>query len=229
MHGFKFFRLRKYFYDMDYNFYNILGKRDGEWKIERITRAEYKRQTGESDYIIEKLRNSLFPEQLTDYYFHRIINDFGEEKYIPIDWKLINLIKYFDKTKHKPTESDQGDIYDYGNIYFNYSEDTLTFLKDNFCSDAITTDRDHDYSNGQLKFDKKEIELLSQYKILIRVINFTYSDGDKKKKIAINFKKETIPWIHGIFGVETSDNEKSHKGRRIARRPNALKILEKIA
>ena len=228
MHGFGIFGLRKYFYDMDYNFYNILGKKDGEYKIERITRAEYKRQTGESDYIIEKLRNSLFPQQHTDYYFHRIINDFGKEKYIPIDWKLINLIKYFDKTKHKPTNSDQGDFYPYGNIYFNYSEDTLTFLKDNFGSNADITEHDHDYSNGILKFNKKEIELLSRYKILIRVINFTRDSKYVAKKIAINFKKETIPWIHGIFGVEMSNHEKSHKGRRIARRPNALKILEKI-
>lgn len=219
-------RKKNYFYDMDYNFYHKSGKK--EFGIERITRAEYKRQTGESDYIIEKLRNSLFPQQFTDYYFHRIINKSGREKYIPIDWKLINLIKYFDKTKYEPINSDQGDFYSYGNIYFNYSEDTLNFLKDNFGSDAVITEHNHDYSNGQLKFDKKEIELLSQYKILIRVINFTRDGNYVAKNIAINFKKEIIPWIHRIFGVKMPNREGAHTGGRIVRSPKTLEFLKKI-
>ena len=138
------------------------------------------------------------------------------------------MIKYFDKTKHEPTNSDQGDFYPYGNIYFNYSEETLNFLKDNFGSDAVITEHNHDYSNGFLKFNKKEIELLSQYKILIRVINFTRDGNYVAKKIVINFKKETIPWIHRIFGVKMPNREGAHTGGRIVGQPKTLEFLKKI-
>lgn len=46
--------MNEYFYDLDFNFYKRIN--DKELKI--ITRKEYKLKTGETDYIINKLRYS---------------------------------------------------------------------------------------------------------------------------------------------------------------------------
>ena len=83
-------RFQEYCYDMDYNFYHNTGK-----ELIPITRKEYREKTGESDYIINKLRNSTWPWQMKDYYFMRI--EKKEVKYVPIDWALYNLIIYFNR------------------------------------------------------------------------------------------------------------------------------------
>ena len=83
MSGINFYKMREYFYDKEYNFYHLLGKKDdGEFNIEKITREEYKRQTGETDHIIEKLRNSAWAYQFND----RCSNDFW---LVPFWWERL--------------------------------------------------------------------------------------------------------------------------------------------
>ena len=101
---------KEYCYTMDYKFYsrsyskklNSLEKE--EWLIEtkksftQITREEYKEKTGESDYIIDKLRNSVFPPQRNDYFFLKVPIPVKDKLiYAPIDWRIYNLVKYLNQ------------------------------------------------------------------------------------------------------------------------------------
>jgi hypothetical protein len=93
--------MNEYIYDLDFNFYKRIN--DKELKI--ITRTEYKLKTGETDYIINKIRYSNWPAQINDYFYIR-----QGKKYSPIDWKLFNIIKYFKKNNLLTVSSHQNTI-----------------------------------------------------------------------------------------------------------------------
>ena len=78
-------QFKNYCYDQNYNFFHNTYE-----KLIPITRKEYKKKTGESDYIINKLVNGVWSSQNHNYFFYKI-----GEKYVPIDWKLINILKFF--------------------------------------------------------------------------------------------------------------------------------------
>jgi len=87
-----------YRYDKNGNYYkwvktpvNDVAKEENYMKI---TKQEYMDATGESSFVIDKLKNSVYPDQIRDYVFLRF-PDFEKEsgKYAPADWMLTNLIK----------------------------------------------------------------------------------------------------------------------------------------
>ena len=88
---------QEYCYDNDFNFYHYKNN-----KLTKITRKLYKEKTGESDYIINKLRNSRWKYQENDYFFLK-----KRKYYWPIDWKLFNLIKYFSENGIQTSSLDQ--------------------------------------------------------------------------------------------------------------------------
>ena len=98
--------LKEYCYTKDYKFYHNDGK-----TFTPITRKEYKEKTGESDYIIDKLRNSIWPYQENDYFFKR---NPSVNKYAPIDWKIYNFDKYLEKNGFETGASSQSGWYDWG-------------------------------------------------------------------------------------------------------------------
>ena len=77
---------REYCYDLDYNFYHNTGK-----ELISITRKEYRKKTGESDYIIKKLHDSSYPYQLNNYFF--IKREDGVD--VPVDYLLYDLVPGF--------------------------------------------------------------------------------------------------------------------------------------
>lgn len=193
---------REYCYTRDYKFYHNDRK-----KLTLITRKLYKEKTGESDYIIDKLRNSEYPYQYSDYFF---LNT--GKVYIPIDWKLFNLIKYFN-TIFVTTNCDQGDIQKNSNlvyILFKYSKSLLPFLEENFGKNTITT---------------KNIPFVENHnKIQFEIREITNKNSGKLVKHAfIHFHKNMIPQIHEKLNLEIPDHSKAHKGRRIIH--NDLKEL----
>ena len=231
MSGTDFYKMREYFYDKDYNFYHYLGKKDdGEFNIEKITRTEYKKQTGETDYIIEKLRNSAWPYQYNDYYFLKVDTPSGGTKYAPIDWKISNLVKYFNKNGIPTGNStDQGT--EIASIFIQERDDFKDAMENLFGSqNIISLEGSHDYANGTLGTRIKEIkEIILTHKVVIQTWDTTDSRrfGRKRKVCQILFSHKNFEWIHNKLGIKMPNHENSHKGRRIVS-GKALDYLKKI-
>jgi len=219
MSGINFYKMREYFYDKEYNFYHLLGKKDdGEFNIEKITREEYKRQTGETDHIIEKLRNSAWAYQFNDYYFLELETPKGETKDIPIDWKLINLVKYFNKNGILTGNYiDQG--IEIASVFIKTRSDFKDVMENLFGSEnLISLEGSHDYADGNLGTRIKEIkEFIFTHKVVIQTWNTTDSRrlGSKRKVSQLLFSHKHSEWIHNKLGIEIPKHENSHKGRRI--------------
>ena len=79
----------EYKYDFQ-NYYHI--PKNGTIKI--ITQKEYIEKTGESAYLINKLKNSDYPAQINDYFFLKPPFDIGTP-YMVSRVELLNITKYF--------------------------------------------------------------------------------------------------------------------------------------
>ena len=203
--------LKEYFYTMDYNFYY---HNNGQ-TLTQITRKEYKEKTGESDYIINKLRNSIFPYQKNDYFFKR---NPSFNKYAPIDWKIYNFDKYLNKNGFETGASDQSGWYDsggnrnFGRILVQIK--VIPFLKQKFGEKNIIL-VESNWTFG----DKEPLSEIFEHwavkksskKLLIKANN------NKKNyyKSVLYFKESNLPWIHEKLNLEFPDHSKAHRGRRI--------------
>ena len=223
--------VKDYFYDMDYNFYHKTpGDREGEFVVVKITREEYKRQTGESDYIIKKLRNSAWPEQGNDYYFYKSKSrKTGKTMYIPVDWKLINLIKYFNKSCLPTTTSEQGITT--ARIHFQSGSHLIPNLKILFGEENIKlVETSHDYRNGQWKLTEELKQLASKNKIVLVLATTISLKGDlmsgKRNRLLFNHKNSG--WIHEKLGIMMPKQEGSHTGSRMAGRINTDILKESV-
>ena len=210
--------LREYCYTKDYNFYHNDGK-----TFTQITRKEYKEKTGESDYIIDKLRNSAYPEQRTDYFFLKVpgYNRFGckiKDKFqsAPIDWKLINLIKYFMKTKFEITNSDQGKIYTIGNIYFKPDPELIPFLVEIFGKENIIyVEKTFDFR--VIKFKSRNWHKYPEWnnKIIIMKDTTISRKGEKSYNTVLQFHKKMVWFMYKKLNLIYPDHSKAHIGERI--------------
>ena len=91
-------------YCFDFNNYYFY---DSNYKLNIISQKEYIKKTGESRYLIDKLKNSIEPYQVNDYFFlkppfkldydprAKNIKTFKPNNYIPVDWKYKNIIEFF--------------------------------------------------------------------------------------------------------------------------------------
>ena len=195
---------REYCYTMDYNFYHNNGK-----TFTPITRKEYKEKTGESDYIIDKLRNSIWPYQRIDYFFIKISNS---KVYTPIDWKIYNLVRYFNYNGFETNTSDQTGWYDgvhhnFGKILVKDNRKVIPFFLEIFDEKNIILS-----PTGSIfvKWGKQK----SSKKLLITVKDVTF-ENKKYYPTVLYFKESNLPWIHEKLNLEFPDHSKVHSGRRI--------------
>ena len=214
---------REYCYDLNYNFYHNTGK-----ALIPITRKEYRKKTGESDYIINKLHDSRYPYQLNDYFFIKRADGVD----VPVDYLLFDLISYFNKIGFTTNYVHQGNVYHIG---FNYSEDIMYFFEKNLGPESITVIYiEHDFKKGG-NFNISNYWDEARYSgkfIIVKRININF-DGSKLKTIDLYFDNFLLNLIYQKFGVKKRSNselkEISHKGGRIIRpiHINAMKDLIK--
>lgn len=223
-------RFQEYCYDMDYNFYHNTGK-----ELIPITRKEYREKTGESDYIINKLRNSTWPWQIQDYYFMRtggvslkagkIVH--REVKYVPIDWALYNLIIYFNRKGFVTHSCKQigviskksRDVSTFG--FWKCGDELLLFLKEKFGGLIVEIDNYHDFrTDGFNTSDKWWDETIYKDKIVFVRQHVTDRKGEpfQEGSVSINFENKLIYKMSDILGVEYPNHSNAHIGKRIVGR-----------
>ena len=206
---------REYCYDMDYNFYHNTGK-----ELIRITRKEYKEKTGESDFIIDKLRNSIHPSQDHDYFFMKI-----KSKHAAIDWGLYNLVIYFNKngfvtrsvSQTMPVSKTSTSI---SSIHFVYDDKLLPFLKEKLCyDDIVDEDHYHDFRTDGYNFHTKVWKKFPhEDPILYTREHITGHDGKEVPMTSrIIFENHYIYRMCDAFAIDYPDHTKAHTGGRIIR------------
>lgn len=210
---------REYCYDLDYNFYHNTGK-----ELISITRKEYRKKTGESDYIIKKLHDSRYPYQLNDYFF--VKSEDGID--VPVDYLLYDLVSHFNKIGFTTNYVHQGKVYHIG---FNYSEDIMYFFEKNLGPESITVIYiEHDFrKDGTFNISKYWDEARYSGKfIIVKRININF-DGSKERTMDLYFDNFLLNLAYKKFGVKKIPNselkEKAHKGGRIIR-PIHVKDME---
>lgn len=206
------YRLKEYCYTMDYNFYHIKGQ-----TVVPITRKEYKEKTGESDYIIDKLRNSIWPWQFTNYFFKKIWDRTRTRtyEYATIDWKLYNLDKYLNNNGFRTSFLDQGDHNPDAFISINKNDfqklkpflvnklGTNNVIEVNF--DKTSQQNSSSYDYDEKKYKKKIIMLTKNWE----------RENRKFKATSIHFDKSMIPWLHKKLNINMPDYNMSRSGGRI--------------
>ena len=203
--------LKEYCYTMDYNFYRNNGK-----TFTQITRKEYKEKTGESDYIIYKLRNSLFPVQINDYFFKKI-EHLSKQYYAPVDWKLYNLDKYLNSIGFETHQTDQGNIMKFGVIQLANNKKLKPFLLEKFGeNNIIYLNRVTDYTKnkGFINHDWYDEKLYGKKIVMASQTNI-FENNKKFSHAAIYFKEKMIPWMYEKLNITMADHSKAHSGGRI--------------
>ena len=214
-------RLREYCYTKDYKFYHNDGK-----TFTQITRKEYKEKTGESDYIIDKLRNSLGPYQWNDYFF--LVpptlwtgKKNTESKPAPIDWKLINLVKYFIKNNFFTSGIEQGPWgeKEVGYIVFiKFYPEFLSFIQEKFGKENVIQ-LERTWNWDVEKTIKNPNWYNSQKKIIVMKEKNIHTNKEKVLttyyKTWLIFPINMIKFMHKKLNLEFPDYSKAHKGNRI--------------
>ena len=214
---------REYCYDLNYNFYKYKNN-----KLSKITRKEYKEKTGESDFIIEKLRNSRWPVQQNDYFFLK----YGKH-YWPIDWKLFGLIKFFKDNSINTSSSQYGKYTSF--ILFNNKKEIDTIKKlfgeENikvFPNRKIIVDI-NDINIYDKKIEEKLLKEADKYRDKIRIYpqELVYTDGDKPdNRFTINFNNSIIEKMYKKLKLEIPKHSDAHKGSRIVHTGKIEKLLD---
>ena len=201
--------LKEYCYTKDYKFYHNDGK-----TFTPITRKEYKEKTGESDYIIDKLRNSAFPHQINDYFFKKF-EHLSKHYYAPVDWKLYNLDKYLTSKGFTIVQTDQGNIMKFGIIMLLNNKKLKPFLIEKFGNiKLIFIERVVDYSKKYFNHQWYDEKLYGK-KIVVSSETNIYENNRKNFATTIYFKEKMIPWMYEKLNIEMADHSKAHKGGRI--------------
>ena len=192
--------LKEYCYTKDYKFYHNNGK-----TFTPITRKEYKEKTGESDYIIEKLRNSIWPYQSNDYFFNKGTRS-SLYKYIPTDWKLNNLYKYLNKNGFHAAGSDQGNGCKLVHFHIDNSKNLIPFLIDklgenNIIEISTTVDFNKvEFANNNW-YDPK----IHDKKIIVVTQKSIYKNNKKETTKSIRFSMFILRWLHNKLNLEYPD------------------------
>jgi hypothetical protein len=215
---------KEYCYDFDYNFYRYKNE-----KLTKITRKEYKEKTGETDFIINKLRESRWPVQQNDYFFLK-----SGKHFWPIDWKLFDLIKFFRANGIYSSSSHQGknsSFISFGNIK-DIDKIKELFGAENvilFPMRKIIIDEDGSNNIYDEKVEKKKLKESDKYHDKIRIYpeEVIYYDGsDNYKSFTIDFNTNIIEKMYNKLGLKIPKHSEAHKGSRIVH-PGKLKKLLK--
>lgn len=206
------------------NYYIDIGK----LKLKKITKKEYMDITGESSFLIDKLKNSIYPEQDTDYVFLKIPDNFpkdeGEDiagKYITCDWMLSNLITFLWNHNIITLGWDQGDFNKKTNIdYPGFitmehltidRKEVLPLLiqifgeKNIIIFDFIKNPEE----KSKIGKERRELELNQALKYPKKIRIKIY-----KEFIGISFNHKMIPTIYKNLKLKPVNPDHVHKGGR---------------
>jgi hypothetical protein len=200
----------------------------GGLKLKKITKKEYMDITGESSFLIDKLKNSIYPEQYRDYVFLKIPDNFPKDegeniagKYITCDWMLSNLITFLWNRNIITLGWDQGVFnkktnIDYpGFISMDHStidrKEVLPLLKQIFGEkniiifDFIKKPEEKPKSGKEIREFKQNKALKFPKKIRIKI---------NQGFISINFNHKMIPTIYKNLKLKPVNPNHVHKGGR---------------
>tara|TARA_Y100000389_G_scaffold149349_1_gene148636 strand:- start:735 stop:1436 length:702 start_codon:yes stop_codon:yes gene_type:complete len=216
-----------YFYDMNDNYYKSIGR----LKLKKITKQEYINATGESSFIIQKLKDSLYPYQHKDYKFLKYPDNYSNDiagKYVPVDWKLTNIIKFLWEHEIITCLWDQGfirkdkiDINGYITIKYTTNDDinVIPLLIKLFTQNNIVLLENPNIKSGT-QFHEWCNKLVLQYPNKIRIIKLS-------TVIRITFNPKMIPQIYKFLQLEPVNKNNIHKGNRIIS-PSRFKLYKII-
>ena len=214
-----------YCYDKNGNYYICVD----EMKLKKITKQEYMDATGESSFIIKKLKDSIYPAQGRNYVFLKFPDNFPKDdgndiagKYITADWMLANLITFLWKQDIITLGWDQGGYIEKkkidhsGFISMNHKtmggEDVVPLLVKLFGEDNVVIidfikNPKHKPKPGKEK-RKWNMEISLKYPKKIRILVM-------HGYIAIGFNHLMIPWMYEHLKLKMVNKDKVHQGNRL--------------
>lgn len=203
------------------NHYYIVNKRI----LTEITEKEYYKKSGDKKADISKLKKSVYPGQASNYIllkFTKIFPKSLQGKYVPVDYKLYNLIRFLWRKKIITMGWDQGIIFEYN------KSDCAGFIT----MKHKTADKKNVIPILEKMFGEKKIiifDTVKHPKLYVQPGKNTRENHMKKSKkypkliritiysgmIAIDFNHALLPWIHRKLNLDIPKKKNSLKGMRI--------------
>ena len=145
-------------------------------KDKKITKDEY------FNYIRRRLKRSVYPRQINDFFFMKKDKKDKKDKEIPIDWLLAPIVKYFWNNDIETWNLDQG-----GRDYEDKENIHPAFIR--------------------IVYSKKALEIVKKMKV-----NYKRETYKRDKFIFITFNQDEIPKIYERLNLEKPDINKAFKG-----------------
>ena len=205
--------------DLKNNYYAISNKNI----VKKITSKEFYEKTKYDKTILRKLKKSVYPYQVSDYIILRFPRWYPilHGKYVPVDYKISNVIKYLWSKKIITMGCDEP-------YYIKNKKNVEGFIT----FDHKTYDKKDTIEELKKIFDEKNIEIIDYIKnpSLLplpgikgeearkeRTENWSKIDKKiiltvEKGLIAINFFKKNLKWIHKKLGIKSPKKKESSKG-----------------
>jgi len=217
-----------YVYDSELNFYRNTGK-----KLIPISKKMYQKKTGESDYLIAKLRNSAWSIQGRDYFFMKIKSK--KYDYAPIDWALYNLVVYFNKNNFFTSNTFLTGLVtkrskDVSRIFFSESRieyaKLLQFLKEKINSiEIVEFKRSHDFrTDGLNMIEKWWCKEKHSNKLVVSQEDITKRNGLKTVYILISFENRLLYKIYDCLNLKMPERKNAYRGGRYISKSRMEKI-----
>ena len=204
--------MKRYYADLNKNYYVV--KND---KLEKITSKEFYEKTKYDKTILNKLKKSVYPWQRNDYIilkFPSWFPNYENNKYIPADYKIANIIKYLWSKKivtlgwNQPNNKKNIE----GFITLNPKKDTIEELIKIFGEDNIEI---IDYIKNPsleplsgLKGREERSKRTKEWLKLNKKIYLTISTGF----LSIDFFEKNLRWIHKKLGIKMPQKKDASKG-----------------
>jgi hypothetical protein len=213
--------------DLKNNYYAISNKNI----VKKITSKEFYEKTKYDKTILRKLKKSVYPLQGNDYIIlrfpHWYPNDYVDNeilhgKYVPVDYKISNVIKYLWSKKIITMGCDEP-------FYIKNKYNVHGFISFNH----KTYDKKDTIEELKKIFDEKNIEIIDYIKnpSLLPLPGIKGEEEARKERtenwskidkkiiltvekgfIAINFFKKNLKWIHKKLGIKSPKKKESSKG-----------------
>jgi hypothetical protein len=193
--------------------------------LTEITEKEYYKKSGDKKADISKLKKSVYPWQARNYIllkFTKIFPKSLQGKYVPVDYKLYNLIRFLWRKKIITMGWDQGVIRKYNKLDYSGfitmkhktadKKNVLPILKKMFGEKKIiifdTVKHTKLYVQPGKNTRENKMNKSKEYPKLVRIIIYSHM-------IVINFNHALLPWIHRKLNLDIPKKKNSLEGRRI--------------